>query len=227
MFSVYTGLKFLTCVCCRLEDDWNTTTSTCCRTNQSQSFWRELVAKPWYALQILQTVLLQAYLKIAATLIKIFTNMDSETARKNYYQIGNQNGYLNAKVWNVREVKHIYEVLLQNQFRLHSGWTACSQPAGLARCVLPPPALAMLKPARNVWVGHNPFWFPRLLIVRHGYSNLKRCSYIFKRMYVSPKENSIQIFYFFRNWGQKLCNRHGRGARWRRAPLSVPCFTAT
>jgi hypothetical protein len=41
------------------------------------------------ALQILQTVLLRAYLKIATAKIKTFANMDSETAGKKWLSIAN------------------------------------------------------------------------------------------------------------------------------------------
>jgi hypothetical protein len=111
-----------------------------------------------------------------------------------------KNGYQNANVWNVREVKHIYEVPLETLSRLHLGWNACSPPAGLAVCVFPPLALNMLKPARNVCVGPSPLWFPQRFIVRREYQNLKWFhSYVFKN--VSPKQNFIQIFKFLKIGG--------------------------
>ena len=87
-----------------------------------------------------------------------------------------------------------------------------------AEAAFPPLALTMLKPARNVWVGHSQLWFPQRFIVRREYSNLKWFhSYVLRN--ASPKENFIHIFKYSQNWGQQPCNRYGRGSRGKKSTV--------
>lgn len=81
-------------------------------------------------------------------------------------QLG-ENSYQNASIWNVGKGKHMYELLLEMLSRLHWQQPTCKH----SLVSLLPPSLALLPPARRVWVGCSLLWSAQYLRVRREYSN--------------------------------------------------------